>query len=160
MATPLTRRALLGSSIGLAATLRARAATPRRPNIVFIYADDLGYGDVGCYGATAVKTPNIDRAARAKACASPTAHSTSATCTPSRYALLTGEYAWRKNGHRHPARRRRADHRARPHDACRHAQAGRLPHRRRRQVAPRPRAAGNVDWNGEIKPGPLEIGFD
>ena len=68
-----------------------------RPNIVLIYADDLGYGDVGCYGATKVKTPNIDRLAR-EGLRLTDGHSASATCTPSRYALLTGEYAWRKPG--------------------------------------------------------------
>jgi arylsulfatase A-like enzyme len=64
------------------------------PNIVLIYADDLGYGDVGCYGATKVKTPNIDRLA-SQGVRFTNAHSSSATCTPSRYSMLTGEYAWR-----------------------------------------------------------------
>ena len=68
-----------------------------RPNIILIYADDLGYGDVGCYGATRVKTPNIDRLAH-EGLRFLDGHSASATCTPSRYALLTGEYAWRKKG--------------------------------------------------------------
>src|SRR6058998_494712 len=69
--------------------LQLRAAS--LPNIVLIYADDLGYGDVGCYGATQVKTPNIDRLAR-EGLRFTDAHCTSATCTPSRYGLLTGEY--------------------------------------------------------------------
>ena len=64
---------------------------------MLIYADDLGYGDVGCYGATAVKTPNIDRIAR-EGLRFTDAHSAAATCTPSRYAMLTGEYAWRRKG--------------------------------------------------------------
>src|SRR3712207_5376280 len=68
-----------------------------RPNIVLIYADDLGYGDVGCYGATAVQTPNIDRLARV-GLRFTDGHSAAATCTPSRYAMLTGEYAFRKKG--------------------------------------------------------------
>src|SRR5438128_762291 len=72
------------------------AATPR-PNIVLIYSDDVGYGDVGCYGATRVKTPNIDKLATG-GLRFTDAHSPSATCTPSRYALLTGEYAWRHPG--------------------------------------------------------------
>ena len=64
-------------------------------------------------------------------------------------------------GHRHPARRRGADHRAGPRRRWpRVLQQRRLHDRRRRQVAPRPRAAGGPDWNGEIKPGPLDIGFD
>jgi arylsulfatase A-like enzyme len=67
----------------------------RKPNVIIIYTDDVGYGDIGCYGSDEVSTPNIDRLAdegvrftNAYACAS--------TCTPSRYALLTGEYHWRK----------------------------------------------------------------
>ena len=75
----------------------AAAAGGDRPNIVLIYADDLGYGDVSAYGATAVQTPNIDRLAR-EGLRFTDAHSAAATCTPSRYALLTGEYAWRRPG--------------------------------------------------------------
>ncbi len=76
------------------------AAEPRRPgtkpNIVFVLADDVGYGDLGCYGAVKVKTPNIDRLA-SEGRRFTDAHSASAVCTPSRYALLTGEYPFRKN---------------------------------------------------------------
>ena len=68
----------------------------RKPNVVIIFADDLGYGDVGCYGATKVKTPNIDRLA-AQGRMFTDAHSASAVCTPSRYALVTGQYPVRKN---------------------------------------------------------------
>src|SRR5687767_12559249 len=73
------------------------AAAQNRPNIVLIYADDLGYGDVSAYGATALTTPNIDRLAR-EGVRFTDAHAAAATCTPSRYALLTGEYAFRKAG--------------------------------------------------------------
>src|SRR3954464_3063999 len=73
------------------------SAAERKPNIVLILTDDLGYGDVGCYGATKVKTPNVDRLAAA-GLRFTDGHCTSATCTPSRYALLTGEYPWRKKG--------------------------------------------------------------
>ena len=75
----------------LAVGLNLRAA--QLPNIVFIYADDLGYGDVGCYGATRLMTPNIDHLAQ-EGLGFTDAHCTSATCTPSRYGLLTGEYPW------------------------------------------------------------------
>lgn len=67
------------------------------PNVVLIFADDLGYGDLGCYGATKVKTPNIDKLA-AEGRKFTDAHSASAVCTPSRYGLLTGEYPFRANG--------------------------------------------------------------
>ena len=64
------------------------------PNIIFIMADDLGYGDLGCYGATKIRTPAIDRIA-AEGMQFSDAHASSALCTPSRYAVLTGRYCWR-----------------------------------------------------------------
>jgi arylsulfatase A len=64
----------------------------RTPNIVVILADDVGYGDLGCYGATKVRTPNLDRLA-AKGMRFTDAHSPAAVCTPTRYALMTGQYA-------------------------------------------------------------------
>jgi len=67
------------------------------PNVILIFADDLGYGDVGCYGATKVKTPNIDKLAEGGRRFTD-AHSASAVCTPSRYGLLTGEYPMRAFG--------------------------------------------------------------
>src|SRR5690242_17236653 len=67
------------------------------PNIVIILADDLGYADVSCCGATRVHTPNMDRLAE-QGLRFTDAHSSSATCTPARYALLTGQYPWRKKG--------------------------------------------------------------
>ena len=72
-------------------------ATSQPPNIVLLYADDLGYGDLGCYGATKIPTPHMDRLAK-QGLRFTDGHSASATCTPSRFALLTGEYAWRKKG--------------------------------------------------------------
>ena len=133
-------------------------ATKQTPNIVIIISDDVGYGDVGCYGATRVKTPNIDRLA-SQGLRFTDAYATSATCTPSRYSLLTGQYAWRKKG------------------------TGILPGNAALVIDPKsmtvPRmlqqngyatacvgkwhlglGSGNVDWNGAIAPGPLEVGFD
>lgn len=128
------------------------------PNIVLIYADDLGYGDVSCYGATRVKTPQIDRLAE-QGLRFTDGHSSAATCTPSRYAMLTGEYAWRKKGTG-----------VLPGEAAMIIQPG------RQTLASILKSAGyrtgvvgkwhlglgngNLNWNGEIKPGPLEIGFD
>lgn len=67
------------------------------PNVIFIYADDLGYGDLECYGAKNVETPNVNRLAAAGVRFT-NAYATAATSTPSRYSMLTGEYAWRQPG--------------------------------------------------------------
>ena len=84
------------TSILLAACLPSSTqAEERSPNVVVIFADDLGYGDLSCYGAAKLKTPNIDRLAR-EGRRFTDAHSASAVCTPSRYALVTGEYPFRK----------------------------------------------------------------
>ena len=72
-----------------------------KPNIIFINADDLGYGDLGCYGVTKLKTPNIDKLA-SEGCMFTDAHSASAVCSPSRYALLTGEYPFRHGNLNNP----------------------------------------------------------
>ena len=71
--------------------------TPRLPNILFILADDLGYGDIGCYNKEAkVPTPNLDRLAR-EGLRFTDAHSPSTVCTPARYGLLTGRMTFRIN---------------------------------------------------------------
>src|SRR4051812_4680708 len=137
----------------------ARAQAARRtPNIVVILADDLGYGDVGCYGATKVRTPNVDRLAK-EGLRFTNAHSSSSTCTPSRYSLLTGEYAWRKKGTG-----------VLPGDASliiptnRETMPALLQKQGYRTAAVGKwhlgLGTGEVDWNGEIRPGPLELGFD
>lgn len=83
-------------SILLATCLALAAPEPdrTRPNIVVILADDVGYGDLSCYGATKIKTPHLDRLAT-QGMRFTDAHSAAAVCTPTRYALLTGQYAWR-----------------------------------------------------------------
>jgi Sulfatase len=68
---------------------------PEKPNIIVILADDIGYGDLSCYGAKMVQTPNLDRLAR-EGRRFTDAHSPAATCTPTRRALLTGRYSWRQ----------------------------------------------------------------
>ena len=75
------------------------AAAADKPNILLIYADDIGYGDVGCYGATAVKTPNVDRLAK-EGLRFTSGYCAASTCTPSRYTMITGEYAIQVQGDR------------------------------------------------------------
>ena len=101
-APPINARAfrpLLGLAALLATSSPTLAATPPRdPNIIVILADDLGYGDVGCYNrASKVPTPNIDRLA-GQGMRFTDAHAPAAVCTPSRYGLLTGRYCWRSRG--------------------------------------------------------------
>lgn len=72
-------------------------AQPGKPNIVLIFADDLGYGDIGCYNPESrIPTPHIDRLAK-EGIRFTDAHSADSVCTPSRYGLLTGRYCWRTN---------------------------------------------------------------
>jgi arylsulfatase A len=87
-----TLRLLAALSVVSLAALRA--ADEPRPNIIVILADDLGYGDVGCYGATKIKTPHIDRLA-SEGRRFTDAHSPASVCSPSRYGLLSGRYPWR-----------------------------------------------------------------
>ena len=142
-----------------AATPFSNAQSPEKPNIIIIYADDLGYGDVSCYGATRLKTPNLDRLAE-HGLRFTNAHCTSATSTPSRYSLLTGEYAWRRKG---------TD--VLPGDASAIIQPGRITLATLMKSAGYTTGvvgkwhlglgpAGGPDWNEDIKPGPMDIGFD
>jgi arylsulfatase A-like enzyme len=153
-------KSLVGIAAGSFALIQsAFSQTAEKPNIIIIYADDLGYGDVSSYGAKRLGTPNIDRIA-AQGLRFTNAHCTSATSTPSRYSLLTGEYAWRKKG---------------TGVATGDASAIILPGRT--TIATILKRAGyttgvvgkwhlglgpaeGADWNGEITSGPMDLGFD
>lgn len=131
----------------------------KKPNVILICADDLGYGDLSCYGATKLNTPNLDKLAAA-GIRFTNGHSTSATCTPSRYALMTGEYPWRKKGTG-----------VLPGDAALIIPTDRktLP-RVFKDAGYQTAVVGKwhlglgeqveKNWNAEIKPGPNEVGFD
>jgi arylsulfatase A-like enzyme len=130
-----------------------------KPNIIIIYADDLGYGDISANGATKIKTPNIDKIA-ANGLNFTNAHASSATCTPSRYSLLTGQYAWRVKGTRIASG-----------DATLiiPINKGTLPGMLQKAgystaaVGKWHLGLGEVngpEWNEEIKPGPIECGFN
>ena len=134
-------------------------AMARKPNIVFILADDIGYGDLGCYGATRVKTPRVDGLAR-QGIRFTDAHAPAAVCTPTRYAFITGQYAWR-------------------HPAGSAILSGEAPLAIDPALSTTPSllrqagyatglvgkwhiglGKGDLDFNKEIRPGPLEVGFD
>jgi len=145
----------------LAAALFAGPAQARdeKPNILIIYTDDVGYADVGCYGVgEQLETTEIDALA-ASGRRFTRAHAASATCTPSRFSLLTGRY---------PFRNERAE--ILPGDAPLLIEPGSLTVASHLAQAGYHTAVigkwhlglgeGNVDWNTEVKPGPLEIGFD
>ena len=82
-----------------AKTTKGNAAVDNReqPNVIILYADDLGYGDLECFGATRVQTPNVNALAKS-GIRFTNVHAIAATSTPSRYGLLTGEYAFRHAG--------------------------------------------------------------
>ncbi len=137
--------------------LTASTVVAARPNFLVIYTDDVGYGDVSCYQGCNFKTPNIDRIAT-EGLRFTDAHCTAATCTPSRYTLLTGSYAFRNK--RAKILRGSAALIIDPKMAT-------LP-----KVLQQSGYAtavvgkwhlglgeGNVNWNGEVKPGPREVGF-
>ncbi len=139
-------------------TAEAALTEARKPNIVIIYMDDLGYGELGAYGATELATPNMDKLAQG-GMKFTHGYATSATCSPSRYALLTGTYPWRNK-----------DAKILP------GTAPLLIDTAQATLPKMLRAAGyhtgivgkwhlglgdgKVDWNTRIAPGPNEVGFD
>ncbi|MGQ1909102.1 sulfatase family protein [Marinifilum sp. RC60d5] len=146
------------STLLLMNAMPAQAKKNTKPNIIVIYLDDLGYGDLSSYGATELSTPNIDLIAN-EGVKFTNAYSTSATCTPSRYGMLTGVYPWRN------------------------PKAKILPGSAPLIISPKQETlpkmlkrvgyqtaivgkwhlglgAGNLDWNEHITPGPNEVGFD
>lgn len=132
----------------------------KQPNVIFIVADDLGYGDLSCYGAKRVQTPNVDRLA-AEGLRFTDAHAVASTSTPSRYSLFTGHYSWRRND-----------------TGIATGDAGMVIRPEQITVADIFKAAGYTtgavgkwhlglgdkagtqDWNGFVSPGPQDLGFD
>lgn len=138
----------------LVAVMGLGALAAQKPNVVVILADDLGYGDLGCYGATKVKTPNIDAFAQ-QGVRFTDAHSPSGVCQPSRYAVMAGRYNWRRGkpwdgtymfSEKHPTLQQMLGKAGydtvmfgKWHNGIGH---------------------GPVDFNKTLNPGPLDSGFD
>lgn len=153
--------------VGTSLLLPASAASQNKqndkdkhPNVIVILADDIGYGDLGCYGEPTIQTPNVDKLA-STGVRFTDAHSVAATSTPSRYSLLTGHYAWRRN-----------DTGVAPGNAgmiIRPEQSTIADVFRKQGYATAAIGkwhlglgdrTGTQDWNGYIAPGPSDIGFD
>ncbi|MDG2390148.1 MAG: arylsulfatase [Planctomycetaceae bacterium] len=150
---------LLCLSCLVSCLLAAMASAHDKPNIIVIMADDMGYGDVSCYGATELSTPNIDKLA-SEGMRFTSGYCSASTCTPTRYSLLTGNYAFRTKG------------------------TGIAPPNAPAIIKPGTETIASLlkkadyqtavigkwhlglggdngpDWNGQLNPGPLEIGFD
>lgn len=153
-------RQVLFVALVLSTISRAFAAEAGKPNIVVIFADDLGFGDVGCYGATHVQTPNIDRLA-SQGRRFTDAHSASAVCSPSRYALLTGRYPVRHGNLWNPVFLRSplavSPDRVTVADVAKEAgYATACIGKWHLGFGERT----STDWNAPLQPGPLELGFD
>ena len=130
----------------------------KKPNIVMIYFDDLGYGDVGAYGSKAIPTPNIDNLAKG-GLKFTRGYASSSTCTPSRYALLTGKYPWRnKRAHILPGSAPLiigTDELTIPKMLKKQGYQTGIVGKWHLGLG-----SGNVNWNKHISPGPNEVGFD
>lgn len=129
------------------------------PNIVIIYGDDVGYGDVGAYGSLKIPTPNIDRLAKS-GLRFTDGHCTASTCTPSRFSLLTGVYGFRHQANVLPPNA----------PMIIPLEMMTLPKMLKKAgyetgiVGKWHLGLGEEDkltnWNGEVKPGPIEVGFN
>ncbi|MDD4516853.1 arylsulfatase [Massilibacteroides sp.] len=137
-----------------------KAEVKKTPNVIIICADDIGYGDLSCNGERTILTPHVDRLANT-GLRFTDAHAVAATSTPSRYSLLTGHYAWRRND-----------------TGIATGDAGMIIRPEQTTIGDAFRNAGYTtgaigkwhlglgteqgtqDWNGFITPGPEDIGFD
>lgn len=147
-------------SCGGSAKKQSENKEKNNPNVIIILADDIGYGDLSCNGEPTIHTPNVEKLAN-QGVRFTDAHAVAATSTPSRYSLLTGHYAWRRND-----------------TGIATGDAGMVIRLEQTTIADMFREsgystgavgkwhlglgdkAGSQDWNGFITPGPKDIGFD
>ncbi|MBF0198416.1 MAG: arylsulfatase [Planctomycetes bacterium] len=156
---PLNIKWLLRLTMSVSILSTTLAMAIERPNIVIIYGDDVGYGDVGAYGSTMIPTPNIDKLA-SEGIQFLDGHCTAATCTPSRYSMLTGMYGFREGVNILPPSA----------PLCLPTDKLTLPKMLKKAgyatavIGKWHMGLGELgvekDWNGDVKPGPLEVGFD
>lgn len=150
---------LLAGAVQVFITNPLLAEGVRKPNIVVIMADDLGYGDLSCYGATRLKTPHIDQLA-SEGLRFTSGYCSASTCTPTRFSFLTGTYAFRQKG----------TGIAPPNSPAIIKPGTETLPSLLKKTGYRTAVVGKwhlglggpdgPDWNNELKPGPLEIGFD
>lgn len=151
----------IGGSILVASPVQAqKQKKDQQPNVIFIIADDLGYGDLSCYGAHRIQTPAVDGLA-SSGIRFTDAHAVASTSTPSRYSLFTGHYAWRRND-----------------TGIARGDAGMVIRPEQTTIADMFHSAGYTtgaigkwhlglgnetgtqNWNEKVAPGPADIGFD
>ncbi|MDQ8183590.1 arylsulfatase [Pelagicoccus sp. SDUM812005] len=180
---------LLAIGLVAVATLQVAAQKEARPNVVYILADDLGYGDVQCLNPERGKiaTPHMDRLA-AEGMTFTDAHTTSSVCTPTRYGILTGRYNWRTKLQRHvldgygqpliPTDRMTVPSFLQKNGYTtamigkwhlglgiqtidgKPAKPAANIRKIERKVAHPTEALSNIDWKGTIEGGPVDLGFD
>lgn len=139
---------------------KAEEAKPQKPNVIFLIADDIGYGDLSCYGEKTIHTPNVDKLA-SQGVRFTDAHSVAATSTPSRYSLFTGQYAWRRDDTGIAAGNAGMVIRPeQPTVADMFKECGYTTGAIGKWHLGLADKTGGQEWNGFITPGPTDIGFD
>lgn len=156
----MNRKSFISVTIGASVLMSCTSGISSRPNVIFLLADDIGYGDLSPYGEPTIYTPQVERLAKSGVRFTD-AHAVAATSTPSRYSLLTGHYSWRRND-----------------TGVADGDAGMIIRPEQQTIADLFRQKGYVtgavgkwhlgladktgaqDWNGHITPGPTDIGFD